>query len=156
MAHPVRGPKWTRPQGLTRPTRPQTVLSTCEIMCKLMAIMTVMMSRLTQHNPTWSDPILRHSVRHPTGPNCPNCWTHPLPSQKPALGQFSQWGLGIISCLGVSLLALNIFFWYRYVAATQLWGRLEDGSCELKNPKADLKSRGIDGINTDIYIYNYI
>ena len=25
-------------------------------MCKLMAIMTVMMSRLTQHNPTWSDP----------------------------------------------------------------------------------------------------
>lgn len=41
---------------MTRPTRPQTVLSTFEIMCKLMANMTVMMSRLTQHNPTWSDP----------------------------------------------------------------------------------------------------
>jgi len=51
-------------------------------------------------------------------------------------GKFSKLGLGIISCLAVSLLALNIFFWYRYVAATQLWGRLEDGSCELKNPKA--------------------
>ena len=45
--------------------------------------------------------------------------------------QISKLGLSIISCLGISVLALNIFFWWRWAVNAEIWSNFTDGSCEL-------------------------